>query len=63
MKIEPTIIVDSREQRAWKFENLPSERRKTKQLAAAQRWHDLELRRYDEWQMSKKPVGRTRPNY
>ena len=25
MKIEPTIIVDSREQRAWKFENLPSE--------------------------------------
>ena len=25
MKIEPTIIIDSREQRAWQFENLPSE--------------------------------------
>ena len=25
MKIAPTIIIDSREQRAWKFENLPSE--------------------------------------
>ena len=25
MKIEPKIIVESREQRAWRFENLPSE--------------------------------------
>ncbi len=25
MKIEPVIVIDSREQRAWQFENLPSE--------------------------------------
>lgn len=26
MKIEPVVVIDSREQRAWQFENLPSER-------------------------------------